>query len=261
MFVDGIICPRLSTQSHGQWHAADRLVTWPALTHGTAAGNTSRISGNMRSFAVNLFAALNTAFLHDGALVVAPRKAAIEPPVHLLFIATQAEAANHPRCLLIAEPGSAVTFVEDYITLQEGDYVTNAVTEIALADNAEVNHIRVQRDSIQAFHIANCAVSLGASSRYQSVSVALGGRISRYDLNVLACGGGSRVHVDGLALITDASLPIPIPALIMRSRTAQAASYINALSTAPRTPCSTARSWCVQGRSALIHRNRAATCC
>ena len=32
--------------------------------------------------------------------------------------------------------------------MQDEAYVTNAVTEIALADNARVNHIRVQRDSM-----------------------------------------------------------------------------------------------------------------
>ena len=75
--------------------------------------------------------------------------------------------------------------------MQEGAYVTNAVTEIALGDNAQVNHIRVQRDSMEAFHIANCAVSLAHASRYRSVSVALGARISRYDLNAMLAAEGA----------------------------------------------------------------------
>jgi Fe-S cluster assembly protein SufD len=75
------------------------------------------------------------------------------------------------------------------------------VTEIALGDRAQVAHIRVQRDSGQAFHIANCAVALGHSSRYRSVSVTLGARISRYDLSVLQTADGSECTIDGLALI------------------------------------------------------------
>ena len=78
--------------------------------------------------------------------------------------------------------------------LQDEAYVTNAVTEIALEDNAQVNHVRVQRDSMAGFHIANCAVSLAHASRYRSVSVALGARISRYDLNAMLDGRGSRMH-------------------------------------------------------------------
>ncbi len=99
-----------------------------------------------------------------------------------------------------------MTVVEDYVALQEEAYFTNAVTEIALADNARVNHIRVQRDSGPAFHIANCAVSLAHASRYQSVSVALGARISRYNLNVLQAAEGAECAIDGLALIAERQL-------------------------------------------------------
>jgi Fe-S cluster assembly protein SufD len=91
--------------------------------------------------------------------------------------------------------------VEDYIALRDEVCVTNAVTEIILADNSEVNHVRVQRDSLEAFHIANCAVSVGRSSRYRTVNVAMGGRISRYDLNVSLAAEGAECAIDGLALI------------------------------------------------------------
>ncbi len=92
--------------------------------------------------------------------------------------------------------------IDDYAALQDEAYFINPVTEIVLADNARVNHIRVQRDSDKAFHIANCAVSVGRSSNYQSVSVALGAQISRYNLDV-SLAEGAECAVDGLALITD----------------------------------------------------------
>jgi Fe-S cluster assembly protein SufD len=205
VFVDGSFAPHLSVL--------------PDAAGGSQAASTSVMVGNLPmalsrqgesveqhlgkhvEFRSNLFAALNTAFLHDGALVVARRNAAIEHPIHLLFIATQTETANHPRCLIIAEPGSAITVVEDYIALRETVCVTNAVTEIFLDDNSEVNHVRVQRDSVEAFHIANCVVSVGRSSRYRTINVAMGGRISRYDLNVLLAAEGAECTVDGLALI------------------------------------------------------------
>ncbi len=205
VFVDGAYMPQFSTspnRARGFGLVVTDLST-AISTHGVAI---EPHLGRHAGFEHNLFTALNTAFLHDGALVVVPRETAAREPVHVLFISTQPEVASHPRCLLIAESGSSVTFVEDYITLHEGAYVTNAVTEIALGDNAEVNHIRVQRDSINAFHIANCAVSLAHASRYRSVSVALGARISRYDLNVLLGADGAECTIDGLALITERQL-------------------------------------------------------
>ncbi len=202
VFVDGIHAPELSSV------ADDRgIVVVNLATAGSAhAAAIERNLGHHVAFRDQVFAALNTAFLHDGALVVVPRSVSAAAPVHLLFIATQKGAASYPRCLLIAEPNSAVTVVEDYVTLQPDTYFTNPVTEIALGSRARVDHIRVQRDSGQAFHIANCAVSLANGSRYRSVSVALGARISRYDLNVLHTAEGAECTIDGLALIGERQL-------------------------------------------------------
>jgi Fe-S cluster assembly protein SufD len=202
VFVDGVHAPELSSV------AADAGVV---VTNLSAAGAAHEAAielhlGRHVEFRDNVFAALNTAFLHDGALVVVPRDASVAGPVHLLFVATQKGAASYPRCLLVAESGSAVTVIEDYVALQQETYFTNAVTEIALADRAHVEHIRVQRDCGQAFHIANCAVSLAHASRYRSVSVALGARISRYNLNVLQTAESAECTIDGLALIGERQL-------------------------------------------------------
>ncbi len=202
VFVDGIHAPEFSRGARDGGVVVANL--FAAQTAHAAAIELHL--GRHAQFRDSVFAALNTAFLHDGALVVVPRDVSSPAPVHLLFIATQKGVASYPRCLLVAESGSAVTVVEDYVALQAETYFTNAVTEIALGDRAHVDHIRVQRDSGQAFHIADCAVSLGNTSRYRSVSVALGARISRYDLNVVHTAEGAECTIDGLALIGERQL-------------------------------------------------------
>jgi len=201
IFVDGVYAPQLSST------ITDDGVMVANLSSADAA-QAAAIKpdlGRHAAFSDNVFAALNTAFLQDVALIVVPRNMTLAAPVHLLFIATQADVASHPRCLLVAESGSHMTLIEDYVALQDGAYFVNPVTEIALADRAHVKHIRVQRDSVKAFHIADCAVSLGRSSNYQSVTVALGAKISRYNLNVLLAEG-AECAVDGLALIAGSQL-------------------------------------------------------
>ena len=195
VFVDGIYAPQHSFNHAGL--TAENLASG-VIRHGAAV---QAHLGRHAGFERNAFTALNTAFLHDGALIVVPRDMALAAPVHLLFIATRKHAASYPRCLVIAESGTAVTVVEDFVALQNEAYFTNAVTEMALAGNAQVNHVRVQRDSAEAFHIANCAVSLAHASRYHSVSVALGARISRHNLGVLLAAEGAECSIDGLALI------------------------------------------------------------
>ena len=195
VFVDGIFAPEHSFNRAGIM--VENLAAC-VTAHGAAA---QAQLGRLAAFERNAFTALNTAFLHDGALIVAPRDRALAAPIHLLFIATCKHAASYPRCLVIAEPGAELTLIEDHVALQDEAYFTNAVTEIALAANAQVHHVRVQRDSAAAFHFANCAVSLAQSSRYHSVSVALGARISRFNLNVALTAPGAECSIDGMALI------------------------------------------------------------
>jgi Fe-S cluster assembly protein SufD len=144
--------------------------------------------------------------LQDAAVLVLPPDTALAAPVHLLHIATQPGVASHPRLLLLAGAASRVTLVEDYVALHEDAYFTNAVAEVVLQANAQVTHVRLQRESLQAFHLASCAVSLGAAGHYHAINLALGAQISRLDLQVIQTAEGTQCTLDGLALISGTQL-------------------------------------------------------
>lgn len=201
VFVDGSYAPQLSSPTLEGGVVATDLLTAMA-TH--AAALEAQL-GRQQVLGDNVFAALNTAYLQDAAVLVVPRDVALAAPVHLLFVATQAGGLSHPRCLVLAEAGSRLTLVEDYVALQDAAYLVNPVTEIVLAEQSQVSHVRVQRDGRQAFHIANCAVSVGRSANYQSVSMAMGAQLSRYQLRV-ELGEGAECAVDGLALLAGSQL-------------------------------------------------------
>jgi Fe-S cluster assembly protein SufD len=157
-------------------------------------------------FENNLFAALNTAYLHDGALVIVGKNRAYAAPIHVLFVTTRKEIASYPRSLVIAESGSGCTVIEDYVSLQDGAYFNNAVAEIAVGPNARVRHVKLQREGRDAFHIANCAVTLDKDAYYASNTVTLGARISRHNLSVTQAGEGAEMKIDGLALVSGRQL-------------------------------------------------------
>jgi Fe-S cluster assembly protein SufD len=102
------------------------------------------------------FAALNTAFIRDGALVYVPVDTALDRPVHLLFV-TSPDAGGtvaHPRNLIIVERGAKASVVESYVSLAGGaTYFTNAVTEVVSGENAWTEHTRIQRESERAYHV------------------------------------------------------------------------------------------------------------
>jgi Fe-S cluster assembly protein SufD len=150
------------------------------------------------------FTALNTASLSDGALVWVEKNQSIAHPIQILYVSTATQPTiAHPRALVVAESGSKLTLIEDYVTLYDGVYCTNPVTEIWLSDNAEVNHTRIQRDSIEAFHIGKTAVSQARDSRYTCNAVSLGGKLSRHNLEVYHTGEQTETTLNGLTIVAN----------------------------------------------------------
>ena len=104
----------------------------------------------------NAFNALNLAFFQDGAFIYVPANVTLAEPIHLLFISTSKEpgATAHPRNLIVAEKNSRFTVLESYGCVANAASFTNAVTEIVVADGANVEHCKFQDESDDAFHMA-----------------------------------------------------------------------------------------------------------
>jgi Fe-S cluster assembly protein SufD len=202
VFVDGIYAPALSfVGGLPAGIEAGTLAEAVRSRHPALEPHLARLA----AFDDRVFAALNTAWLRDGALIVAARGAALEAPVHVLCLATRGGVA-HPRCLVVAQERSECTIVEDYASLTDEAHFTNAVVEIAVAADARVRHVRLQRENPAAFHIAASAAALAKDARYDSHAVAIGARLSRLNLDVLQQGEGVQVRLDGLALISGQQL-------------------------------------------------------
>ncbi|PMB23765.1 Fe-S cluster assembly protein SufD [Fischerella thermalis] len=157
--------------------------------------------------ALDVFTALNTAGINDVAVVWVPKNVVVETLIHLVFIAAGEEPIiSQPRCLVVAESGSQVSLVEEYRNRHDAKnakdvYLTNAVTEIWIEDNAQVNHTRVEWDSREAFHVGKTAVTQGRYSRYTCNAISLGGRVSRHNLEILQTGEQTETNLNGLTVI------------------------------------------------------------
>jgi Fe-S cluster assembly protein SufD len=203
VFVDGIFSPALSSNGVLPDSVAVTNLAAALKTHGEII---EPHLGHLAGFQDNVFTALNTAFMHDGAAVIIGRGQRVSAPVHLLFISAQPETASYPRTLVIAEEGAEAVIIEDHVSIGNGVGFSNAVTEIAVAANARVKHVKLQRDNVQAFHIANCSATLERDAVLSSYAVTLGGRLSRYNLNVAQQGEGAQCEIDGLTLISGRQL-------------------------------------------------------
>jgi Fe-S cluster assembly protein SufD len=196
VFVNGRFRADLSTA-----HGLPAGVHAASLQHAIAA-SPGRVEPHLaRALSVEgrPFAALNAAFLGDGAFVHVGGEAK-GGVVELVFatVARQGPAASHPRVLLVADPGSQTTVVETYVALGDHPALTNAVTEVSLGSGARLDHYQVQDQPGTAYHFATLAAVQGKDANLSTHSTALGAALSRSDVLARLAGEGAQAHLSGL---------------------------------------------------------------
>ena len=149
------------------------------------------------------FTALNTALLHDGAVVRVPANTVVEQPIQLLFVTSPPSGGGpvmtHPRVLIVVGENAQVRVVESYGG-GESPYLTNTVTEVIAGPSAVVDHYKLVRESLAGYHIGSMHVRLGRAANFSSHAVTLGGAIVRNDAQALLDGEGVVCTLNGLYL-------------------------------------------------------------
>ena len=158
--------------------------------------------GQIVSFDAHTFTALNTAFINDGAVVHVAHDVEVTRPIHLLFVSGggAAQGAAHPRNLIVLDAHAKATVIESYVGLSDGAYFTNAVTEASIADGATLTHLKLQRESAQAFHVGTLDVRQARDSHFFSFSFATGAALSRTNIYTELRGSGCGATLNGLYL-------------------------------------------------------------
>ena len=148
------------------------------------------------------FTALNTAGGNDVAVVWANKHVAVAPPIHLVFLAVSEQEASFAqfRTLVVAETGSNISLVEEYTGT--GEYFTNAVTEVFVKPNAQVNHTRLQQESVASYHIGKTAVSQERDSQYSLNEINLGAKLCRHNPEMWQQGEHTETNLNGLTVAT-----------------------------------------------------------
>jgi Fe-S cluster assembly protein SufD len=200
VFVDGLLSPELSAMP-GEQHGIAVEDLRSALR--TRADRLAPHLGRLAATGERLFVALNTAFLRDAVVLTLESDRDVPGPLHVLHVATGRGRphAIYPRTLLVAGAGSRCTLIEDFVALGAPTYFSAPVTEIALEPNASLQHVRLQREAADAFHLATCAVAQSSGSRYRAVCLAAGARLSRLDHDIVHRQPGCDTELDGLMLL------------------------------------------------------------
>ena len=159
--------------------------------------------GQITNYDDRAFTALNTAFMHDGAVVSIERGIEVETPIHLLFVtdAVAAKSVMHPRNLITVGRHAKAMVVESYVSLSDAVYFTNTVTEVAIGEGATLHHYKMQREGMRAYHVGTIETHQARDSHYISFSLATGGSLTRTNVYTTLDGEGCGSTLNGLYML------------------------------------------------------------
>ena len=154
------------------------------------------------SLARHPLAALNTAFLDDGVAIMVTAGAVVETPIHIVVVTggDGQPVVAHPRVLIIAGANSQVRVAQTFIGVAGDCYFNNAVAEIVVGEGANVELYTDQRESDQAFHLANIQAQVAAKGVFASHAFSTGSRIMRHDIGIGLKGEGADCTMNGVYL-------------------------------------------------------------
>lgn len=182
------------------------------LGDGVTVGNLSDFSdddsvkeylNNLVDYEKDVFVPYNGLKFNDGAFVHLEKGAKAEAPIQVLNLYTDSDKPYiaTPRMLVVSEEESDVTIIEDHIGLSDNVYLTIPVCEVKVKEKAHIHHVRLQRDSLEAFHVSRPIAYVEKNAEYHSYTINLGAKLSRNEPKVIQEAEEVDFTLDGLVLI------------------------------------------------------------
>ncbi|MBT9098714.1 Fe-S cluster assembly protein SufD [Methylovulum psychrotolerans] len=195
VLVDGHFCAALSC-TDGLPESVQVLGMADALqTHG---GQVAAYFGKAVDSAEHGFIAFNNAWFTDGVFVDIPAQLVLDKPIQCLHIVTQAGAVAATRNLLVLGANASAQWLETFVGAEVA-YLSAAVTEAFVGQNASLTAYKVQCESAQAYHFGGLYVQQARDARFNQHNFAFGGLLARSDIRT-DLGQGSECELNGLYL-------------------------------------------------------------
>ncbi|MDF7628442.1 Fe-S cluster assembly protein SufD [Erwiniaceae bacterium L1_55_4] len=130
-------------------------------------------------------------------------------PLYLLHITSgKADALNtvHHRHHLELEQSAEAEVIEHYVTLNGAAHFTGARFTFAVADNAQLKHIKLAFEESSSYHFAHNDIVIGRDAQVSSTSFLLGAGLSRHNTSVQLNGENTQLSLNSLVLPINAEV-------------------------------------------------------
>lgn len=172
-----------------------------ALESGDEAvrGAMGRVPGAEENVAV----ALNTAFMTDGVVIRVADGVSLDRPLEIAHIADGETAVSTAvRNVVVVGAGAKVTIIETLEATTSAGHQTNTVTDIVVADEAEVDHIRLAIEPTEALSLSTVTAEIGTKARFDTFHAALGAGVARAQVFARLTGREANVGFRGVTMLS-----------------------------------------------------------
>ncbi|OFY68252.1 MAG: Fe-S cluster assembly protein SufD [Bacteroidetes bacterium RBG_13_43_22] len=144
---------------------------------------------------------LNTAIASDGVFVYVPKGAVLKRPVQVVnLVESETDMFSQHRNLIIVEDNADFTLIICDHTLSPVKFLTNAVTEVYVGENAHFDIMRVQNEHNNACKITHTFIHQERNSQVSSNNITLHGGLVRNSTYHYLGGEGAGSNSYGLFL-------------------------------------------------------------
>lgn len=149
------------------------------------------------------FALLNNAQWQAGLFVHVSKNTKEEKPlvIYHLFDASNSKVAAHTRLFVNVETNAEFSVVEKTNSIGSNSIFHTLNEDIIVNENASFKYTKIQNDPGQLIQVNNTTVQQHNSSRTDTYTFTLNGKLIRNNLNILIDGEGCESHFYGLYLI------------------------------------------------------------
>lgn len=142
--------------------------------------------------------AYNAALFTHGAFLFVPKGVEFDAPIGV-FNYLEGGRLSIGRTLIVAEPNSKAVYIEEYVSptpVHEG--VNLSVSELVLAQGAQLRHSHVQTLALGFYHFHRTRALLARDARLNDLTATFGGTLARTETQSELAGPGADSEMLGL---------------------------------------------------------------
>jgi Fe-S cluster assembly protein SufD len=154
------------------------------------------------------FSSLNTAFINDGTFILIPDNNTIDEPIYIVYLTTNETPpfVVHPRNIISIGKNSNAKIIEHYLSITKNIYLTNTVSNIYLDNGSHLEHIKLQDESSNSFHIGSTIFFQETESQLQQHSIMMGALLCRNELKSTLNGNQIKCTFNGLSISNNSQI-------------------------------------------------------